>query len=107
MRFFTEFFNQYATVLLYGLLTALGGMAGVVLKRLYNRHVRDQTKKRVVEDCIRAVEEVYKDQSREEQYQEMVRAVSESLAGKGIRIAEVEAMLRVREAQSEAAKRGA
>ena len=94
MRFFTEFFNQYATVLLYGLLTALGGMAGVVLKRLYNRHVRDQTKKWVVEDCIRAVEEVYKDQSREEQYQEMVRAVSESLAGKGIRIAEVEAMLK-------------
>ena len=104
MQFFTEFFNQYAMVFLYGIVTALGGAAGFVLKRLYSRHVRNQTKKQAVRNCIQAVEVLYSDRPYEEQYQEMVRAVIESLTGKGIRIAEVEAMIRIQEEQKRSGK---
>ena len=104
MDFLTRFFDEYATALLYAALTALAGTIGVVLKRLLTRVLRDRAKTRAVKHCMKAVGRVYKDCSREEQYQETVRAVFETLAGQGIYMAEIETKLRIEEERAQAAE---
>lgn len=104
MNIFAQFFDEYASTVLYTALTAIIGGVGVMFKHLITRYIRNKTKKRVVKNCIRAVEQVYKDRTEEEQYEETVRAVSETLAGKGIYIAEVETMLRIEAEQIEERK---
>lgn len=107
MDFLTRFFDEYATAFLYAALTALAGTIGVVLKRLLARILRSRTKKKVVRHCMKAVEQVYKNRSQEEQYRETVKAVFETLAGQGIYMAEIETMLRIEEEQEQERKKGA
>ena len=71
MNIFVQFFDEYASTVLYTALKAIIGGVGVIFKQ---------------------------------QYEETVRAVSETLAGKGIYIAEVETMLRIEAEQIEERK---
>ncbi len=105
MNILVRFLDEYATAILYAGITAFAGAAGVVLKRIGSRYFSNRTKRRVVKNCIRAVERVYGDLPEEEQYREKVKAVAETLKVKGIRIAEIETMLRIDE-EEEASARG-
>lgn len=105
MNVLVRFLDEYATAILYAGITAFAGAAGVVLKRIGSRYFSNRTKRRVVRNCIRAVERVYGDLPEEEQYREKVKAVAETLEVKGIRIAEIETMLRIDE-EEEASARG-
>ena len=71
MNIFAQFFDEYASTVLYTALTAIIGGVGVIFKQ---------------------------------QYEETVRAVSQTLAGKEIYIAEVETMLRIEAEQIEERK---
>lgn len=104
MNVLVRFLDEYATAILYAGITAFAGAAGVVLKRIGSRYFSNRTKRRVVKNCIRAVERVYGDLPEEEQYREKVKAVAETLEVKGIRIAEIETMLRIDE-EEEASSR--
>ena len=90
MNVLVRFLDEYATAILYAGITAFAGAAGVVLKRIGSRYFSNRTKRRVVRNCIRAVERVYGDLPEEEQYREKVKAVAETLEVKGIRIDEEE-----------------
>lgn len=84
MNVLVRFLDEYATAILYAGITAFAGAAGVVLKRIGSRYFSNRTKRRVVRNCIRAVERVYGDLPEEEQYREKVKAVAETLEVKGI-----------------------
>lgn len=77
MNVLVRFLDEYATAILYAGITAFAGAAGVVLKRIGSRYFSNRTKRRVVRNCIRAVERVYGDLPEEEQYREKVKAVAE------------------------------
>ena len=61
MNVLVRFLDEYATAILYAGITAFAGAAGVVLKRIGSRYFSNRTKRRVVRNCIRAVERVYGD----------------------------------------------
>ena len=72
------------------LLTALVGYIGVAVKKAYTKYVNDETKKEVVDTCVQAVEQLYKDLHGDEKLQKAIEYASEMLCSKGISVGEVE-----------------
>lgn len=97
----TEFINEYGTMILYTVLTAIAGYIGLWIKSIYTKYINDKTKKDVVETCVKAVEQLYKDLHGEEKYNEVVLSVSEMLAAKGITITELEIKMLIEAAVGE------
>lgn len=93
MEIFGRFLDEYAVKLLYTVITAIAGVAGVVLKQLVSKRHHRKLKRRVVKDCLQAALCVYKDLPKEEQYKRTIRSVSEILVEKGVYISEIETML--------------
>ncbi len=97
----TNFINEYGTMILYTVLTAIAGYIGLWIKSLYTKYVNDKTKKDVVNTCVKAVEQLYKDLRGEEKYNEVVLSASEMLALKGITISELEIKMLIEAAVGE------
>ena len=85
-----EFINQYGMMLLYAALTAIAGFIGTQIKRLYKKITDDETKRKVVETCVKAVEQLYRDLSGPEKLEKAKENILAMLAQKGIDIAEIE-----------------
>ena len=66
MEFITNFISEYGLMILYALLTALAGFIGTQIKKIYENHVNDETKQKVVATCVKAVEQLYQDLNGEE-----------------------------------------
>lgn len=98
---FIEFINEYGTTIIYTLLTAFAGYIGLWIKSLYTKYINDKTKKDVVETCVKAVEQLYKDLHGEDKYNEVVKSASEMLAVKGIMITDLEIKMLIEAAVSE------
>lgn len=96
-----EFINEYGTMILYTVLTAIAGYIGLWIKSLYTKYINDKTKKDVVNTCVKAVEQLYKDLHGEEKYNEVVKSASEMLAVKGISISEIEIKMLIEAAVGE------
>lgn len=90
MKYFGEFIQQYGMTILYTMLTAVAGFIGLQIKRIYEKHVNDDVKKKVVEDCVKAVEQLYNDLSGEEKKQKAIENIVAILTDKGISIAPIE-----------------
>lgn len=85
-----EFISTYGATILYSMFTAITAFVGVAVKRLYEKYINTQIKKDVVKDCVKAVEQIYKDLHGEEKYNKAVEYISEILEQKGINITELE-----------------
>ena len=105
MNVFVRFLNEYGTAILYAAATALVGAAGVALKHLWKRRTRDRRKKKVVKQCMQAVDTVYSKLSERERDRKTVKAVEETLADEGISMAKVETLLHIGEERDREAKR--
>jgi hypothetical protein len=90
MEFITQFFNEYGTTILYGILTAIAGALAVWVKKIYTDFINTKTKEKIVKICVNAVEQMYKDLHGEEKYNKVVESVVEMLEEKGITITELE-----------------
>ena len=105
MNIFTQFMQEYGTTLLYTLLstvlTALAGYIGLWAKSLYEKYINDKTKRDVVNTCVAAVEQLYKDLHGQDKYNKVVESVSEMLAEKGITITEIELKMLIESAVAE------
>lgn len=80
------------------LLTALIGYIGVAVKKAYTKYINDETKKEVVDTCVQAVEQLYKNLHGEEKLQKAIEYASEMLCSKGISVGEVELRMLVESA---------
>lgn len=105
MNVFVRFLNEYGTAILYAAATALVGAAGVARKHLWKRRTRDRRKKKVVKQCMQAVDTVYSKLSERERDRKTVKAVEETLADEGISMAKVETLLHIGEERDREAKR--
>ena len=101
MEFITNFISEYGLMILYALLTALAGFIGTQIKKIYENHVNDETKQKVVATCVKAVEQLYKDLHGEEKYNEVVKSASEMLSLKGIFISDLELKILIEAAVGE------
>ncbi len=101
MEILKDFINEYATTILYAVVTAIAGYIGVVLKNLYQKYVNDKTKKDVAKTVVSAVEQLYKDLHGQEKYDKAVEAMSEMLSEKGIAISEIEIKMLIEAAVNE------
>lgn len=101
MEIFKEFINQYATTILYAVVTAIAGYIGIVVKNIYKKYCDNKTKKDVAKTVVGAVEQLYKDLHGQEKYDKAVEAMSEMLAEKGINISEIEIKMLIEAAVGE------
>ena len=97
MSIFTRFLDEYATLLIYSLLTAAASVVGLWLKRLCMGYIRRRAKRRIVRSGIHAVGQVYASLGGEEKQAELLAAVTEMLEKKGLFLAEVEIKVLIEE----------
>ena len=90
MNYVGMFIQEYGMTILCTILTGIAGFIGAQIKKIYEKHIQDDTKKKVVEDCVKAVEQIYHDLSGEEKKQKAIENIVEMLNEKGISIAPIE-----------------
>ena len=105
MELFNTFMAEYGTAILYtivsGIVTAIAGYFGIVFKNIYQKYVDDKTKKAVVETCVKATEQLYKDLHGDEKLAKCMEAASEMLMSKGIAITSLELNMLIESALAE------
>ena len=90
MNFIMSFFSEYGLMIAYALLTALAGFIGAEIKKLYEEHINNETKEKVVATCVKAVEQLYHDLNGEEKLAIAKDNIVAMLTSKGIEISELE-----------------
>ena len=90
MNIFKEFVSEYGLLIIYTLLTAIAGFIGTQIKRLYEKHINTDRKRKVVETCVKAVEQLYRDLDGAEKLEKAKENILEMLTQEGIEITEIE-----------------
>lgn len=90
MKIITEFIDSYGLTIMYAILTAIAGFIATKIKAIYESKVNDEKKKRVVETCVKAVEQLYNSLSGSEKLQRAKENIVEMLNQSGIEITELE-----------------
>lgn len=98
---FAEFISTYGTTILYTLLSAAATAIGAWIGRVYKEKVNDETKRKVVKTCCKAVKQLYKDLNGEEKYDRAVAFITDMLGEKGITITELEIKMLIEEVCSD------
>jgi hypothetical protein len=101
MEIFKEFINTYGVTILYTVLTAVAGYLGVTIKRLYKKWVNTKVKREVVRDCVKFVEQVYKNIHGEEKLAMALSSAAEMLAEQNIKITDLELRVLIESALAE------
>ena len=94
---FTDFVNTYGTTILYTILSAAVTAIGTWIGRIYKEKADDETKRKVVKTCCKAVKQLYRDLNGEEKYNEAVAAIDAMLDEKGITITDLEIKMLIEE----------
>lgn len=96
-----EFISEYGMTILYTVLASIAGFIGLQLKKLYEKCVNEDVKERVVKDCVKAVEQLYKDLSGEEKKAKAIENIVAILDSKGITVAPIEIEILIESALAE------
>ena len=88
--FFKEFLSQYGFSLIYALVMAIAGYVGIVIKNLISKYVTSTETRKVVDDCVLAVEQIYKDIHGQEKYERCVESLTIILNEKGLAASDLE-----------------
>lgn len=88
---FTEFLKTYGPALVYALVTAVAGLLGRAIAKIYNDHVNSAEKRAVAKTVVLAVEQIYKDLHGPEKFNKALDGLVQILAEKGITITDLEA----------------
>lgn len=90
MKYITEFIDNYGFTIIYAILTAVAGFLATKLKALYEAKCDDETKRKTVETCVKAVEQLYSDLGGAEKLERAKANILQILDQKGISISEIE-----------------
>ena len=99
-----DFISNYGEAILSTIITVIAGWLGIIVKRLYQKYINDQTKKDVVATCVRAVEQIYKDIHGDDKLNKCIESASDMLAEKGIKISDLEIRMLIESAVNTANK---
>ena len=98
---FEEFISAYGTTIIYGILSAAVTAIGAWIGRIYKEKVNDETKRKVVKTCCKAVKQLFYDLDGVEKYNKAVEAIEEMLAEKNISITDLEIKMLIEEVCSD------
>ena len=98
---FEEFISTYGVTIIYGLLSAAVTAIGAWIGRIYREKVNDETKRKVVKTCCKAVEQLFYDLNGAEKYEQAVEAIEAMLAEKNITITDLEIKMLIEEVCSD------
>lgn len=87
---FETFINEYGTTLIYTVLTAILGFIGIAIKSLLERFVNDKLKQKIVETCVNAAEQIYKDLKGNDKLEKVKENIVAMLNENGLTISELE-----------------
>jgi len=87
---FNEFVSEYGTTLIYTVVTAILGFIGIALKNILERFVNDKRKQKIVETCVNAAEQIYKELKGKEKLEKVKENIVAMLNEKGLTISELE-----------------
>jgi uncharacterized membrane-anchored protein YjiN (DUF445 family) len=87
---FETFINEYGTTLIYTVVTAILGFVGIAIKTLLERFVNDKRKQKIVETCVKAAEQIYKELKGKEKLEKVKENIVAMLNEKGLTISELE-----------------
>lgn len=87
---FTEILSTYLIPMLATILTAIASYVGIQVKKLYEKKVNNETKKTIVSDVVKMVEQVYKDIHGKDKYNKAVKYITDALNEKNIPITDLE-----------------
>ena len=90
MNIFKVFISEYGVLIIYTVLTAIAGFVGTQIKRLYEQHINTDRKRKVVETCVKAVEQLYHDLDGAAKLEKAKENILEMLTQDGIVITEIE-----------------
>lgn len=85
-----DFVSSYGSQIIYTALAALVSYVGIAIKNLYERYITDNTKRKVIRECVKAVEQVYKALDGPEKLNKATEYAVSILNSKGIEITELE-----------------
>lgn len=85
-----NFISTYGIQIIMTILTAIVTFLGNKIKTIYENKVQDETKKKVVEDTCKYIEQVFKDLKGEDKLKLAIENATEMLNNKGITITELE-----------------
>ncbi len=98
MGFIKEFISIYGNEILYTILTAIISFVGLKLKYSYDKYTNDKTKKQVVEDTVKYVEQIYNNLSSKKKFEKAKNNIIELLNDKNITITELELQILIESA---------
>lgn len=98
---FADFINQYGVEIMYMIITAIAGYAGIVLKNLCTKYINDKTKQSVAKSAVQFVEQVYKNLHGEDKLNAALIAAADMLTEKGISVTDLELRVLIEAAVSE------
>lgn len=98
---FTEFISTYGTTIMYTILSAALSALGVWIGKVYKEKCNDDTKRKVVRTCCKAVKQLYHDLDGAEKYDKAVEAIVAMLAEKNITITDLEIKMLIEEVCSD------
>lgn len=101
--------NEVINILMPTLITAIGAILsylGVRIKKLYEEKVNTDEKRKVVNTCVKAVEQIYKDLHGEEKLNKAKENIIEILNNKGLTINELELDMMIEEVVNGLKKEG-
>ena len=90
MNILNAFISEYGLLIIYTLLTAFAGFIGTQIKRLYEKHINTDRKRKVVETCVKAVEQLYHDLDGAEKLEKAQENILAMLSQESIEITELE-----------------
>lgn len=90
MNYIIDFLKEYGFTIMYTIITAIAAFIGSKIKSIYQEKVNEKIKKDVVETCVKAVEQLYRDLHGAEKLEKAKASIISILDEKGIAISEIE-----------------
>lgn len=96
-----EFIASYGMEILCAIISTLVGYLAIDIKKLVDKHLKDNTKKAIAKTVVQAVEQMFREIGAEEKLNKGIAYMSELLNEKGIKATETEIRLLIEDAVGE------
>ena len=98
---FAEFIAEYGTSIIYTIATAILGFVGMTVKNIIEKYVDEKKKEKVVETCVKAAEQIYKELKGNDKLEKVKENIISMLTEQGLAISELEMDMMIEAAVAE------
>jgi hypothetical protein len=96
-----EFIAEYGTSIIYTIATAILGFIGMTVKNIIEKYVDEKKKEKVVETCVKAAEQIYKELKGNDKLEKVKENIMSMLTEQGLTISELEMDMMIEAAVAE------